>query len=132
MEDCNANAFCSWAVTSCPEFTDQISCESYSECSWNSVDEVCEGGAIPSTAMCSGGTGEQCSGSGYDEMPATLILPSLAAVGKNYWLKNVGNSGQAAYVKLDGTTVFTINPFEGLHVVYANGNWHGLSRGAFA
>jgi hypothetical protein len=132
QEDCNGNSHCGWSMSSCPEFTDQTSCENYSECSWNSGDEVCEGGSIASTAMCNGGMGEQCSGDGYDESPATLTLPSSAAAGKNYWLKNSGNSSQTAYVKLDDTTLFTINPFEGIHIVHTNGTWHGLTRGSFA
>jgi hypothetical protein len=126
---CNSDSYCSWSEMSCPEFGDESSCTSYSECSWNSDDSICEGGPIPSTGACNGGSGEQCSGSALDDGPATLGLPTSPSEGKNYWLRNAGSNSESVYVKQSGTTLFTINPFEGMHIAYAGGNWYGLSRG---
>ncbi|MDZ4848099.1 MAG: hypothetical protein SGI77_02300 [Pirellulaceae bacterium] len=128
---CSADSYCYWTEMSCGEMSDQSQCDSYSECTWNAVGSVCEGENIPSTGTCDGGDGEQCSGA-VNAGPATLLLPTSPADGKNYWLKNAGTNGETVLVNLSNTTLFTVSPFEAIHIIRSNGGWHGLSRGLFA
>ncbi len=66
---------------------------------------------------CRRGSGEQCSGGGYDENPATLEIVGTPSQGKNYWLAQCRDHGQPVWVKRAGTTLSTINPSEAIHIV---------------